>query len=402
MRTSFKTVNRNMQHVINSRYADMARLQEKISTGVRLHRPSDDPVDVSNALKLRTSGKQLTQFKKNIEDGLGYMSVTESAMDSMNNLLQRMRELAIQGSSDTIGENERIFIQKEVNELSRQMIGLSVTQFKGDYVFNGTQTKTPPFSFEKSSASTLEDYSNQKMAYFMADGAAPGSTVQLFEGFSGAPIRTIMPGSLQLSVQGVRYTEGVDYTLNYESGEITLFNPALLQDTNPGSAHYAAGEFSISFDFISQGKNIHGDTVSGQGDVLREIENGIIMPINITLEEVFNNSITGNTMIGTMIRFNQALHTNDQPGIQNSIDELTDSIKTLLSARATNGARVNRFETTLERNEHQQVTTTALLSDLEDTKMAEAISKFVLAENIYNAALKSAARAIQPSLVNFL
>ncbi|KMQ52492.1 Flagellar hook-associated protein FlgL [Chitinispirillum alkaliphilum] len=402
MRTTFKTVNRNMQNVIGNRYGDLARLQEQISTGKRLHRASDDPVDVANALKLRTSEKQLRQFQRNIKDGLGYMSVSESAMNSMNDLMQRMRELGIQASTDTIGQNERAYIQQEVNQLSRQMIALALTQFKGDYVFNGTQTKTPPFIVEKSSANTAQDYNNMRMAYFMADGAAEGTTVQLFEGFSGTPVRNILPGSFHLSAQGVTYSEGVDYSVNYQTGEITLNNPDLLVNVDPGSPNYEPGEFSISFDHITHGKNIHGEPITGQGEVFREIENGVIMPINITMEEVFSNPVSGNTMLGTMIRFNESLHTNDQDGIRNAIDEISEMMDALLSAQAKNGSRVNRFETTLERNEQQTASTVELLSNLEDTDMAEAIMKFSLAENVYNAALKSASRVIQVSLVNFL
>ncbi|MDG5814503.1 flagellar hook-associated protein FlgL [Chitinispirillales bacterium ANBcel5] len=402
MRISFQTVNRNMQSVINKRYGELARLQEQISTGRRLLRPSDDPVDVANTLKLKTRKQQIKQFRRNIEDGLGYMNVTETAMDSMNNLLQRMRELGLQASSDTIGENERKFILQEVDQLSKQMITLAVTQFKGDYIFSGTQTKIPPLTLEKSQSTTADDYENLRMSYFMADGLAPNSTVQLYEGFSGNAVENILPGSFTLSYQGAEYTEGVDYTIDYITGQITLINPDLLQDIEPGGANYQQDEFSISFEYISKGKNVHGDIVTTQGEIKREIESGITMPINITLDEVFNNNATGNEMITTILTFAQALHTNDHAQIQSSVDNISSAHETVLAARAKNGARVNRFEITLERNEHQLATTTELQSTLEDTDMAEAISRFMLTENVYNAALKSVSRVIQPSLVNFL
>jgi flagellar hook-associated protein 3 FlgL len=137
-----------MLYVINDRYGDLANLQNQLSTGKRLQRPSDDPIDVANTLKLQTKSKELTQFKKNINDSLGFMGVAETAMESMNTLLQRVRELAIQAASDTMSASERAYINQETSQLFRQCISLVNTQYKGDYIFKRCQTKIPPYLFE--------------------------------------------------------------------------------------------------------------------------------------------------------------------------------------------------------------------------------------------------------------
>jgi flagellar hook-associated protein 3 FlgL len=114
MRITANQIIKNMVYVINDRFFDMSRLQEQLSTGKRLLRPSDAPVDVANDLKLKTKLSEIAQFKTNIEDGLAYMSVADTAMTSMTELLQRMRELAIEGSTDTMSANERYYINSEV------------------------------------------------------------------------------------------------------------------------------------------------------------------------------------------------------------------------------------------------------------------------------------------------
>jgi flagellar hook-associated protein 3 FlgL len=74
----------------------------------------------------------------------------------------------------------------------------------------------------------------------------------------------------------------------------------------------------------------------------------------------------------------------------------------VLSAQSKNGARINRFDTTLRRNEGQFTNTTELQANLEDAEMTKTITDFMNTQNVYNAALKTAAGVIQQSLVNFL
>lgn len=401
MRVTLKSVNLNIQRNISRRYGDLAKLQEQLSTGKRLLRPSDDPIDVTNDLKMRTKQKQMKQYKRNMEDGLAYMGVSSTALTSMNDLLHRMRELAVQAANDTLIDTEREFIQQEVNQLFRQVISVTNTKFKGDYIFNGTQTKIPPFVIE-TSGTEASDYTGVNMAHYNADALAVGSTVQLFTGLDNIPVRNIFPGSFKLEVQGTEYVEGVDYTVNYETGELTLQNTDLLQDVSPGSPNYAYGEFAISFDYLTRGKDVYGNTVSSQGEVRREIEEGISMAINISADDVLRDEKSGLDMVGTLVRYNEALHTNDQQGIQKALDEISSMFDSILNSQSEIGARVNRFEMTLGRNEEQYIEISALQSSLEDADMAEVISRYTLTENVYNAALQTAARVIQPSLVNFL
>jgi flagellar hook-associated protein 3 FlgL len=391
-----------MLYVINDRYGDLAELQNQLSTGKRLHRPSDDPIDVANTLKLQTKSKELTQFKKNINDGLSFMGVAETAMESMNTLMQRVRELALQAASDTLNTDERAYINEETSQLFRQCISLVNTQYKGDYIFNGSQTKIPPFLSQNSVSSNTEDYLNLRMAYFDAGAAVVGDTVQIRNAFDNSPITNIIPGSFDLQIAGNHYTENTDYQVDYEAGTITILSPALLIDASPGSPAYDINQLKLNFDYLSTGVDIYGQPAANTGSIYREIESSITMQINISADEMMIDSSSGNDLIGTMIRFGQNLLRNNNAGIEAAITEIDTVFNSVLSAQSKNGARINRLETTLSRNENQYSETISLQSQLEDAEMAETISKFMVTENVYNAALKSAAKIIQPSLMNFL
>ncbi|MBD3346245.1 MAG: flagellar hook-associated protein 3 [Chitinivibrionales bacterium] len=405
MRITFREINNHMQHVINDRFSDLAKVQEQLATGKRLLRPSDDPVDVANDLKLRSKLMQISQYKSNIEDGTGFMSVTDTAMVSMNDLLQRMRELAIQASSDTQSTNERAFILKEVEQLFRQVVTLGNSKFKGEYVFGGTQTKIAPFPMKESSAASQEDYDNYNMAWYDGSGGV-GGNYYLYDAFTQERITKILPGTFSISRGGTQFVEGQDYTVDYVNGAITPLNPLLADDVSDGQTftgpNYSTGGFTLSFDYIGRGRDIYGDPIASDGDILREIESGITMPINIPADELTRDSATGLDALDVVIRLGQRLIESDTQGIQSQIGEIDVVFKTLLAAQTKNGARMNRFDTTLDRNEAQFNETTRLQSSLEDAEYADTVMKFSLMETVYNAALKSAAKIIQPSLVNFL
>ena len=402
MRITVQELHRSMLNVINTRYGELTDLSEQLATGKRLRRPSDAPVDVANDLLLKTRLRELLQYNDNIDDTIGYMSITETAMESADTVLQRVRELAVEASSDTLSETERAYINDEVEQLTRQLVSLVNTTYKGDYVFNGYNTKIPPLTIDSSSSESVDDYDNLRMAYFDAGGAAVGDTVQLFEGFSDDAVTDIIPGTFSLSVGSTTFQENTHYTVDYEAGTITILDPALLIDVTPGTANYDISQVRISFDSLSRGEDIFGNTVSNRGVIEREIESGVIIPVNIGMDEMTVDEESGISLFSTLIGFGQALVRNDQAAIEDSIGNLDTVFDTLLAAQSKNGAQINRLQTTLERNEDQYTQVTELQSELEGAEIAETTTRYLLAENVYNAALQVTAKIIQPSLVNFL
>jgi flagellar hook-associated protein 3 FlgL len=396
-----KELTTQMETVLSDRYTDLANVQNQLSTGKRLLKPSDNPVDTANDLKLKTQLAEETQFHTNIQDGLNFMNVTDTAMQSMDTIMQRLRELAVQGSSDTLSASDRAAIVPEADQLFRQLITLTNTDYNGDYVFGGTNSKIQPFPVAQSAASSPADYTGLKMAYYNGAGGV-GAVAQIRNGFDNTPITNILPGSFKLSIGNVQYVEGKDYTVNYVNGTITPLTAALAANITPGTPNYAPGQFSMTFDYVSRGKDVFGNTVGNTGSVMREIENGVTAPINIGGDQLIVNSQAGIDMIGTMIRFEQNLTNNNTQGVNTAIDEIDKTNQAILSAQTQNGARINRFTTTLTRNESQNTQTTGLISSLEDADMADAATKFSLMSTVYNAALKSASMTMQHSLVDYL
>jgi flagellar hook-associated protein 3 FlgL len=282
---------------------------------------------------------------------------------------------------------------------------LTNTNYKGDYVFGGTQSKIEPFPVQQSSASSVTDYTTLKMAYFNGAGGV-GATAQIRNAFDNSAITNVLPGSIKLSIGNTSYVEGKDFSVDYVNGTITPRNAALAIDVSDGGTFagpdYQSGAVSLTFDYVSRGKDVFGNTVSNGGNVLRNVENGVTMPINIPGDELIVNKQAGVDMIGTVIRLQQNLLNNNTAGVNTAIEEIDGSYQSILSAQSKNGARMNRLTTTLTRNEGQTASTTQLNSELEDVDMATAATNFSLMQTVYDAALKSSAMTMQHSLMDYL
>ncbi len=427
MRTTFNTVNRHTQNVITKKYSELASLQKQIATGTKLTRPSDDPIAVSNVLGLRSNNNALKQFSKNISDGLSWMEITDTTMNSMNTILQSGRELAIKGNSDTLSPNERKYLAEEVEQLTRQLISLSNSKFKGDYLFSGSHTDLPPVPIAESSAKNSFSYTGFEMGYFDGSGAAVGSTFQLWDpnGISepsqSEQVKDIIPGSFTLKIGAVgssspqELKEGEDYSVDYLKGTITILSDgtdpdkgnavaALGRDFTPGSGNYGNGttanNIMMDFEYASESKNIYNQSINTNSRILREIESGVTVEINTSVDDFTVDNTTN--AITSMIKLGSSLLASDSVGIQDSMDKIDVSFNKILSAQSENGSKVNLFFTSRDRNEMQQVETTRIQSELEDADYSEVISQYSVSQTVFDAALQSTAKIMQSSLANYI
>lgn len=114
------------------------RSLEKLSSGSRINRAGDDAAGLAISEKLRARIRSLQQATRNANDGISMIQVAEGAMNEISNILVRTRELSIQGASDTVGDTERGFIDKEVQHLKGELNRIAAsTEFNGMKLLNG-------------------------------------------------------------------------------------------------------------------------------------------------------------------------------------------------------------------------------------------------------------------------
>ncbi|UMZ74995.1 flagellar hook-associated protein FlgL [Natranaerofaba carboxydovora] len=119
--------------------------QEKLSSGKRIHRPSDDPSGLSEALKLRSQNTELSKFIDNVEKNSDWLKSTDSALGEVGDVMQRARELTVRGSNSDLPEESRNAIAEEVKELRDHLLQVANSDQGGKYLFGGHQTTEEPF-----------------------------------------------------------------------------------------------------------------------------------------------------------------------------------------------------------------------------------------------------------------
>jgi flagellin len=116
---------------------------EKLSTGLRINRAADDAAGLSVSEQLRTQCRGLAMGIRNAQDGISLINVAEGALNEVENMLQRMRELCIQSANDTLTSTERGFIEVEFDQLRSEIDRIvQGTQYNSQKLLNGG----PPWS----------------------------------------------------------------------------------------------------------------------------------------------------------------------------------------------------------------------------------------------------------------
>ncbi|OFZ69586.1 MAG: flagellin, partial [Bdellovibrionales bacterium RIFOXYD1_FULL_44_7] len=111
---------------------------EKLSSGYRITHAADDAAGLAIAEKMRAAIRSLRQDVRNANDGISMIQTAEGAMSEIGNILVRFRELSIQAASDTIGDAERGFVDKEVQQLRQEVDRIAAaTEFNGKKILNG-------------------------------------------------------------------------------------------------------------------------------------------------------------------------------------------------------------------------------------------------------------------------
>lgn len=121
----------------------MGKSVEKLSTGQRINRAADDAAGLYISEKMRSQIRGLSQASRNAQDGISMVQTAEGALDEVHAMLQRMRELVVQGANDTNQAEDRTAIKAEIDQLGSEIDDISKkTQFNKKGLLDGTLSET--------------------------------------------------------------------------------------------------------------------------------------------------------------------------------------------------------------------------------------------------------------------
>jgi flagellar hook-associated protein 3 FlgL len=135
----------SLRHLSQS-YSKMGKYQDQLATGKKINRPSDDPVVAIKGMFYRTNLTEVEQYKRNLNEAYQWMENSEAGIEHANQVIQRVRELVVQGSNGTNSPEDLKSIGVEIGQLKEDLATVANTQVAGRYIFNGTKTDSPPVS----------------------------------------------------------------------------------------------------------------------------------------------------------------------------------------------------------------------------------------------------------------
>lgn len=150
MRISQQMLHQNSLRHMNQNLSRLEKTNLDVSTGKQLHKPSDDPNGVSRAMDLKSALVANKQYERNADEAKLWLSESGQTIDQMVSVMHRVRELAVQGGNDTLTEYDRNIIASETEELQGQIHQFVNAKMNGKYLFNGSDTKNPPFPVQGS------------------------------------------------------------------------------------------------------------------------------------------------------------------------------------------------------------------------------------------------------------
>ena len=138
LRTATNISALNAQRMLSNNKLNLDRSLERLSSGSRINHAGDDAAGLAISENLRAQIRGIRQAKRNAQDGVSLIQVSEGGLNEISNILIRLRELAIQAASDTIGDVERSFTDREYQSLKQEIDRIAnVTEFNSTPLLNG-------------------------------------------------------------------------------------------------------------------------------------------------------------------------------------------------------------------------------------------------------------------------
>jgi flagellar hook-associated protein 3 FlgL len=145
-RTTQRSLTSRVQGNLQRNMAAMGRIQDRLSSGKEISRPSDSPTGTVSALRLRSEIRRNEQYTRNADDGLGWLGTADNTLTETLATVRRARDLALQGNNGATSATDRAALAAEVEQLREHALSLANTTYLSTPIFGGTAAGTTAYS----------------------------------------------------------------------------------------------------------------------------------------------------------------------------------------------------------------------------------------------------------------
>lgn len=407
---------------LQKNYGSVTRTQEQISTGKRILTPADDPVASVRLLQLSQEQSLNDQYKSNITAAKNSLTSEESILQSVGNVIQRIREIAVEAGNGAQDGSDKGALATELKQREDELLNLlNSKDASGKYLFSGSQGEKQPFVRNPDgsytyqgdesqrqlqiASSTLLNVSDNGKALFddvananrvTTSGAAANTgtgRISLGTVIDKQAYDSTFPSSVPPAASdgiGIRFLDDVNYEvydLNDPAlpGGYTALSTGAIDRDDKTQDKITYGGVSVIID----GHPAAGDDFGIQRDPSSEKKGllNVVADLRKALEGATDNQ-EGSYAI------------RDATGI--AMTNLDAASNQVLSGRGQIGARLNTIDSTETFIDDVKLVNTGVISDLQDLDYAEALSRLSMQSTILQAAQQSYVKISGLSLFNYL
>jgi flagellar hook-associated protein 3 FlgL len=393
------------------RQRELQESQQKLASGKRVERASDDPAAAARAERALASIGRQDASQRALDASRNMLTLTEGALGDANELMQQVRETLVAAGNASYSDAERAGLAERLRALRDQLlVAANRGDGSGGYLFGGQGAAEPPFvdapggvAF-RGTAGELQAPLDEAMP-LSTDGRAAWLAAASGNGLFETRVLTATPGQAQSWIDAGRVTDpqtffaatsppavadpaNLDYRISFSVGA----GGTTYTVTKDGAATALTGVPYVSGQAIEidgMAFAVNGSPAAGEAYELR-----LAQPT----QSVFATLDRAIVELGTPLRSRAAV----SQGVQRALSEVDGSMASLQSLRARVGESMNRADMIEGRIGAEKVSAQAQKSQAEDLDMVEAISSFQNQQTGYEAALKAYATVQRLSLFDYV
>ncbi|MDR1858061.1 MAG: flagellar hook-associated protein 3 [Treponema sp.] len=414
-RISTDMPNTDAQFYLRRHEERLSKLNSQITSESRIHELRDDPLAASHAVRYASYLARLERFEKNTQTAKDHYNVVYSYMNEAIGVMQRVRELAVQGANGIYTAEDQKLMGVEINELLKELVALSNSVGPdGKQIFSGDKVFTEPFRIVEGTVPGGEDSMVVRVEYRGA-GASRKTEIserayadldlgggEVFWAERMQVVSSVNASNYRANATGSFFIDGEEIRVN--PGD-TL--PAIVAKINDSAAPVKASIDPETRGLMLEGSTPHlirvEDSIEG-ATVMKDL--GLIrgnMENNAPNWDTARSRVAGGSIFDMFIRLRDAMFRGDYDFIgSQGIAGMDNAIGNMTARIADVGSRQERVETVWQRLNREIPNVTASLIRESSVDMATAATDLKMLDFVHRASLQTAARILPVTLLDFL
>lgn len=443
MRIATSTIYAQQTQAIDDQQGLYAELGTQLTSGKKLNAPSDDPSRIAQDLSIRNDIQGTNQQVLNIQSALAELNTTDGALNALVNVVQKARQIAVEGATETLTDDQRGDLAKTIDQLLQQAIATGNTSFGGKFVFGGTAaTANPPVTQTGNPITGVTFSGNEQTQGQLIYNGQQFSLSTTFQGAFNYQASNGSPDTFQTLVR-LRDTLSNKYDVGQSSAAINKAGQVVYGGTSPAPTTLAqtgsfatvpvpdsSGNFTFtvhgsvnnvpSLQTITVAANAQVDGVGPPGNpsVVQAINavsastgvtavyNARTQRIALTGQGAFwvtDQATAGAATSGNLTKvLNLTQQTDFVQNISTQIGDIDNVLNVALNARSVVGARIQALSSVSDQLQTSVVDNTKVQSGIEDTDVAATVAKFSQTQTALQAAYSTTTRLESKTLFDYL